>query len=162
MDDHDLSIDTYEQIDELGITTAQNITNLNTNLTDENNILSTKIDNLEIEKIMRIMKTLISIDTSIPPGNTYRQYIDAISPYFKNLGYNLEEVIVPEELIKQIPYPLEGIRINLVATKDFKQDKDISFYGHMDVVPAPEDGKEKWHFHHFEATMIDNVKSYGR
>jgi len=121
-----------------------------------------EVDNLEIEKIMDIMKTLISIDTSIPPGNTYRQYIDAISPYFKDLGYNLEEVTVPEELIKQIPYPLEGIRINLVATKDFKQDKDISFYGHMDVVPAPEEGEEKWSFPPFEATMIESGKIYGR
>jgi succinyl-diaminopimelate desuccinylase len=121
-----------------------------------------EVDSLEEEKIMDIMKKLISIDTSIPPGNAYRQYVDVISPYFKNLGYKLEEVIVPEELVMQIPYPLEGIRINLVATKNFKQDKDISFYGHMDVVPAPEDGEEKWSFPPFEATMIEDGKIYGR
>jgi succinyl-diaminopimelate desuccinylase len=121
-----------------------------------------EVESLKTKEIMGIMKTLIGIDTSIPPGNTYRQYIDAISPYFKNLRFDLEEVVVPEELVRQIPYPLEGPRINLVATKDYKQDKDISFYGHMDVVPAPEDGKEKWNFPPFEATITEDGKIYGR
>lgn len=95
------------------------------------------VDNLDREKVMEIMKTLINIDALNPPGNTYREYVDAISTYFRDLGHNLEEIIVPEELIKDIPFPLEGPRINLVATKNFGQEKFISFYGHMDVAPAP-------------------------
>ena len=121
-----------------------------------------EVDNLDSEKIMNIMRTLIRIDTTVPPANTYREYVDTISPYFKELGYSLEEVIVPEELVKEIPYPLEGPRINLVATKNYGQDKDVSFYGHMDVVPAPNEGEKKWRLPPFEATMIKSGKIYGR
>lgn len=120
------------------------------------------IDKLDREEVMSLMKPLISIDTSIPPANTYREYVDTISPFFKELGYSLEEVIVPEELVKKIPLPLEGPRINLVATKDFGSETYITFYGHMDVVPAPMDGKDKWRFPPFEATMIKSGKIYGR
>lgn len=121
-----------------------------------------EVDNLDSEKIMDIMRTLISIDTTVPPANTYREYVDTISPYFKELGYSLEEVIVPEELVKQIPLPLEGPRINLVATKNYGKEEFVSFYGHMDVVPAPTDGQDKWRFPPFEATMIKSGKIYGR
>ncbi|MFX0056742.1 MAG: M20 family metallopeptidase [Candidatus Hodarchaeota archaeon] len=121
-----------------------------------------EVDNLSREEIMEVIQTMINIDTSVPPANTYREYIDAISPYFKALGYLLEEIIVPEELIKQIPYQLEGPRINLVATKNYNQSKDITFYGHMDVVPAPDDGEQKWRFPPFKATMIKSGKIYGR
>lgn len=120
------------------------------------------VDNLDREEVMSLMKSLIKIDTSIPPANTYRKYVNTISPFFKDLGYSLEEVIVPEELVKQIPLPLEGPRINLVATKDFAQKTYVTFYGHMDVVPAPMDGKDKWRFPPFEATMIKSGKIYGR
>lgn len=120
------------------------------------------VDNLGREKVMSVMRTFINIDTTVPPGNGYRQYVDALTPFFRNLGYSLEEVVVPEELVKQIPYHLEGPRINLVATKSFGQDKDVSFYGHMDVVPAPNDGEKKWRFPPFEATMIGSGKIYGR
>jgi succinyl-diaminopimelate desuccinylase len=121
-----------------------------------------EVDNLERDHIMEIMKNLIEIDTTVPPGNTYREYVDTISPYFKNLDFSLEEVIVPEDLVKQTPEPLVGPRINLIVTKNYNQDKDITFYGHMDVVPAPNDGEEKWHFPPFEATMIKSGKIYGR
>jgi len=120
------------------------------------------VDNLDREKVMSVMRTFINIDTSVPPGNAYRQYVDALIPFFRNLSYLLEEVVVPEELVKQIPYPLEGPRVNLVATKNFGRDKDVSFYGHMDVVPAPNDGEKKWRFPPFEATMINSGKIYGR
>lgn len=111
---------------------------------------------------MEIMKKLIKIDTSVPPGNTYREYVDVISPYFIELDFTLEEIIIPEKLIQQIPYPLKGPRINLVATKDYNQEKWITFYGHMDVVPALIEGKRKWRFPPFEATLVKSGKIYGR
>jgi succinyl-diaminopimelate desuccinylase len=121
-----------------------------------------EVDGLDKKKIMDILKRLIKVDTSVPPGNTYRDYIDVISPYFKDLGFDLEEVTVPEELLKEFTEYVEGPRINLVATKDYSQEKDITFYGHMDVVPAPSEGEEKWRFPPFEATMIKSGKIYGR
>ncbi|MGQ4874092.1 MAG: M20 family metallopeptidase [Promethearchaeia archaeon] len=122
-----------------------------------------EVDNLSAEKVMKIMKKVIGVKTVVPPGNNYREIVDVIKPYFKALNYELEEVIVPENLIKQIPYPLEGPRINLVATKTFENVKDwVSFYAHLDVVPAPNEGKKKWRFDPFEATMIKSGKIYGR
>lgn len=121
-----------------------------------------EVEKLDPEKFMSILKKLIGIKTVVPPANNYREYVDAISPYFKDLGFSLEEVVIPGELVKQILLPLEGPRINLVATKEYGQKDYVSFYGHMDVVPAPTEGEEKWRFPPFEATMIKSGKIYGR
>ncbi len=121
-----------------------------------------EIDNLSPEKVMDVMSTLININTTHPPGKTYREYVTAISPFFRDLGYKLEEVTVPEErYIKREP-GLVGSRINLVGVKNYGQDKEVSFYGHMDVVPAPLEGRQKWRFPPFQATMIKSGKIYGR
>ena len=120
-----------------------------------------RIDEIDRDKVMEIMRALINISTVTPPGNNYREYVDVISKYFKKLDYELEEVVQPEELIDQIPYHLEGPRINLIATKDLENNKEITFYGHMDVVPASEE-EDKWRFPPFEATMIKSGKIYGR
>ena len=121
-----------------------------------------EVDNIDSEKIMDLMRTVININTTLPPGKNYREFVDAVKPYFENLGYGTEEVVVPEELIRDDPLGLEGPRINLVATKDFGQHNDISFYAHMDVVPAPKDGNKKWRFDPFEATLIKGGKIFGR
>jgi succinyl-diaminopimelate desuccinylase len=120
------------------------------------------VDDLSPDRIMSVMKALINIDTTVPPANTYREYVNALKPFFSDLGYIITEVQLPEDLVKEIPYELEGPRINLVASKDFGQKKDVSFYGHMDVVPAPNEGEQKWRFPPFEVTMIKSGKIYGR
>jgi len=120
------------------------------------------VESLDLDCIMELMRTLIRIDTSVPPGNSYREYVDAISPYFRELGFSLKEIIVPEEIIKQIPYPLNGSRINLVATKYYNQEAFITFYGHMDVVPAINKGDKKWRHPPFEATLTKSGRIYGR
>ena len=121
-----------------------------------------EVEKLSRDKVMDIMTKLIGVDTTVPPGNTYRKYVDLISPYFRDMGYELKEVVMPEELVKQIPYPLEGQRVNLVATKDYGQKSYVCFYGHMDVVPAPNDGEKKWKFPPFEATLTKAGKIFGR
>ena len=126
------------------------------------NSIFEEVDNLERTHIMEIMKALIGVDTTVPPGNTYSEYVDIILPYFKKLGFSSEKVVVPENLISEIPEPLEGPRVNLVSIKNYGQEKDVTFYGHMDVVPAPNDGEKKWRFPPFEATMIKSGKIYGR
>ncbi len=128
----------------------------------ENEKIFNEVDNLNTETIMKLMRDLIGVKTVVPPGDNYREYVDVLIPYFKKLGYSLEEVLVPEELIAQIPYNLKGPRINLVATKIYGAGKDITFYGHMDVVPVPDEGAKKWRFSPFEATMIKSGKIYGR
>ncbi len=121
-----------------------------------------EVDDISADKVMELMRTVINIDTTVPPCNTYPQLVKAVKPYFEKLGFRLEEVVQPDELVKQMPHPLEGPRVNLVATKDYKQKSHITFYAHMDVVPAPNEGKEKWRFPPFEATMIKSGKIYGR
>lgn len=121
-----------------------------------------EVDNLNIEEVMSIIKSLINIKTIVPPGDNYQEYVDVISPYFEALGYSLEEVTVPNELVQEIPHDLKGPRVNLIAKKDFGQDKDVTFYGHMDVVPAPTKGVEKWRFPPFEANYLEDGKIYGR
>lgn len=121
-----------------------------------------EVDKLNIEEVMSIIKRLINIKTVVPPGDNYQEYVDVISPYFEALGYSLEEVTVPNKLIQEIPHDLRGPRVNLIAKKDFGQDKDVTFYGHMDVVPAPTEGVEEWRFPPFEAKYLENGKIYGR
>jgi succinyl-diaminopimelate desuccinylase len=129
---------------------------------DELELIFREVDNLNKEDIMNLIRSLINVKTIVPPGDNYREYIDVISPYFEVLGYSLEEVIVPNELIKEIPLDLKGPRVNLIAKKDFGQENEVTFYGHMDVVPAPTEGIQKWRFPPFEATMIKSGKIYGR
>jgi len=113
-----------------------------------------EVDRIDDEKIVAFMQTLIQIDTSVPPGNNYREYVNVVSKYFKALNYELKEVIIPEDLVRQIPSPLEGPRINLIAYKDYSQQEWINFYGHMDVVPA-----EGWDAF---SPRFENGKVYGR
>jgi len=121
-----------------------------------------EVDNLSKKKVMELMSTLINIDTSVPPGKNYREYVNSVIPYFKDLEYELTEVTLPEDLIEQIPFPLEGPRVNLVAKKNYNQEKEVTFYSHIDVVPVPEEDIENWRFPPFEATMVKSGKIFGR
>lgn len=120
-----------------------------------------KIENLDEieEKFVTILKELISIDTSVPPGRNYDTFIEILIPYLKKLGFSIEKVVVPKELVKEIPLPLEGERVNLVAYKDNGKEKDINFYAHMDVVPVE---RENWKYHPFTVTVRKSGKIYGR
>jgi len=121
-----------------------------------------EVDNLDSDTILNVLDDLISIKTVVPPANNYREYVNMIKPYFQQLGFENTEIVQPEDLVEQIPYPLAGPRINLVSQKDFENDEWVTFYGHMDVVPAPTEEKQKWRFDPFKATMIKSGKIYGR
>jgi len=41
-----------------------------------------EVDNLEKEHVMEIMRALVGVNTSNPPGNAYREFVDVISPYY--------------------------------------------------------------------------------
>lgn len=125
-------------------------------------VIYEEITRLSRDRVMDLMSTLVNIDTTHPPGSAYKEYVQAISPYFKELGYDLEEVIVPEKRIKNLSNEMKGPRVNLVATRNHGQDKDVSFYGHMDVVPATNEGQQKWRYPPFKATMIKSGKIFGR
>ncbi|MEJ2250199.1 MAG: ArgE/DapE family deacylase [Candidatus Lokiarchaeota archaeon] len=125
--------------------------------------INREIDNIDEDEVMDLMKKVISINTTIPPGKNYDKLVNLLEPYFQTMGYLTEKVEVPDNLVNEIPYNLEGSRINLVATKKFGNNENyVSFYGHMDVVPAPNEGNQKWRFDPFIATMIKSGKIYGR
>ncbi|MFX0134801.1 MAG: M20 family metallopeptidase [Candidatus Hodarchaeota archaeon] len=119
-----------------------------------------EVDKIEDAKVISLMNELISINTSVPPGKNYDIFVDTLVPYFKNLGFSLEKVIVPPSKIKEIPLPLEGERVNLVAYKDLGKNKDLNFYAHMDVVPIEDE--KKWKHNPFSATITKRGKIYGR
>jgi succinyl-diaminopimelate desuccinylase len=106
--------------------------------------------------ITDILQKIIRVDTSVPPGENYEKLVDIVEPDFKKFGYETERVIVPDEKVKQMPWPLSGERVNLVAT--MKSDKpEVSAYAHMDVVPID----EPWSQDPFGGEVIDG-KLYGR
>ena len=126
----------------------------------ENDKIFEEVDKIDEKRIVSIMNELISINTSVPPGKNYDKFVNTLVPYFKNLGFSLEKVIVPPSKIKEIPLPLEGERVNLVAFKDLGKSQDINFYSHMDVVPVEDE--KKWKHNPFSATVTKRGKIYGR
>ena len=109
------------------------------------------------DRIINLLRDLIKIPTVVPPGDNYADLVDFVEPLFKNLGFTTERVIVPDEHIKAIPYPLEGPRINLVATREHGKKEAVTIYAHMDVVPI----EEPWTKDPFAGT-VENGKLYGR
>jgi succinyl-diaminopimelate desuccinylase len=80
---------------------------------------------------VKILKDLISIDTSVPPGNNYREAILYLEPLFGELGFETARIEVP-------PNEAEGRenRVNLVCHRKNTGAARLIFYAHIDVVPA--------------------------
>jgi len=100
-------------------------------------------------KYIEVLKDLISIDTSIPPGLNYDKAIDYLEPLFKGLGFVTQRVAIPAEHAEG----REG-RVNLICHRREKGKPRLIFYGHIDVVPA-----EGWDA--FKPRVV-NGKMYGR
>jgi succinyl-diaminopimelate desuccinylase len=101
-------------------------------------------------------KTVIGVDTSVPPADNYEDLLDKVEPEFKRLGFETERVVIPESEYSHIPLPLKGPRTNLVATRSYGKEP-VTIYAHMDVVPV----EEKWTEDPFGAEVKDG-KIYGR
>lgn len=110
----------------------------------------------ELEAV-KILRKLISINTCVPPGKNYDKFVDLIEPKFRELGFKTERVLVPEEKIKKIPMPLEGSRVNLVASREVGKET-ITLYAHMDTVPIDE---EEWTVDPFSGVVREG-RIYGR
>ncbi|MEZ4521692.1 MAG: M20/M25/M40 family metallo-hydrolase [Thermomicrobiales bacterium] len=104
-------------------------------------------------------KDVIAVDTSVPPGLNYDRFVDIVEPKFQALGFETERVVIPQEHIDKIPLPLEGPRVNLVATRTSPKSngEKVTIYAHMDVVPI----EEGWTHEPFAATVEDG-KIFGR
>jgi len=100
-------------------------------------------------KYIEVLKDLISIDTSVPPGLNYGKATDYLEPLFKDLGFATQRVTIPAEHAEG----REG-RVNLICHRWEKDRPRLVFYGHIDVVPA-----EGWDA--FKPRVV-NGKMYGR
>src|SRR6476469_5191059 len=102
------------------------------------------------EQLLADYQAVIGVDTSVPPGRNYDTLVDILEPRFQRLGFQTERVVIPDELLANIPLPLEGPRVNLVATRASGAGKaPVTIYAHMDVVPI----EEGWTHPSFAATL---------
>ncbi len=87
------------------------------------------------EYLVEMLRRMIRIDTSIPPGENYPKFHDLVEPEFRKFGCRTQRVVVPEDKERMALKKLSGSRENLVAS--LKNDKrKLSVYAHIDVVPA--------------------------
>jgi succinyl-diaminopimelate desuccinylase len=82
-------------------------------------------------KYVEVLKDLISIDTTVPPGLNYGRAIAYLEPLFKESGFDTKRLTIPVEHAEG----REG-RVNLVCHRREKGKPRLVFYGHIDVVPA--------------------------
>jgi len=107
--------------------------------------------------LLERLRRIIAINTTVPPGRTYREMVDAVEPEFQRLGCRTERVVMPEATWRAIPLPLEGERVNLVATLPASGKPPLTVYTHMDVVPVDSGWtKDPW-----GAELVDG-RVYGR
>ena len=100
-------------------------------------------------KYVEVLKDLISIDTTVPPGLNYDKAIDYLMPLFKESGFDTHRVIIPAEYAEG-----RERRVNLVCHRREKNKPRLIFYAHIDVVPA-----EGWDAF---KPRVENGKAYGR
>lgn len=108
------------------------------------------------KELERMLVDIIGIDTTVPPGNNYPEFVDYFEPLFEDVGLRCERVVVPEERWRKISLPLEGERVNLVASASSGKPP-LSIYAHMDVVPAG----TGWTVEPFAGVVKDGIV-YGR
>jgi len=106
--------------------------------------------------IVDLLKRIIAVDTTVPPGENYARLIDIVEPEFKKFNFDTRRVVVPPEKVARIPFELSGPRCNLVASLGNGKPK-ASAYAHMDVVPID----EPWTVDPF-AGVVKDGKLYGR
>jgi len=111
------------------------------------------------QKMLGALRDLVSFDTVAPPGNNYHEIVDYLVPIFKDLGFETEKVVMPEDVFDQRcgAQGLAGDRVNLRARLDAGAEKTLVIYTHLDVVPAG-DG---WSSDPFDLDIRDG-RVYGR
>jgi len=100
-------------------------------------------------KYVEVLKELIAIDTTVPPGLNYDKAIAYLEPLFKKSGFDTKRLLIPVEHAEG----REG-RVNLVCHRREKGKPRLIFYAHIDVVPA-----EGWDAF---KPRVENGRLYGR
>jgi succinyl-diaminopimelate desuccinylase len=108
------------------------------------------------DKLIERLRAVIGIDNSVPPGENYDTFLDLMEPVFQSYGLTTTRVTVPQEKVAEIPLPLSGERVNLVARSN-NGKPPLSVYAHMDTVPI----EEGWDYDPFAGEIADG-RIYGR
>jgi succinyl-diaminopimelate desuccinylase len=98
---------------------------------------------------LEILKDIISIDTTVPPGRNYVQAIRYLEPLFKGVGFNTQVIKIPAANAEG----REG-RVNLICDRKNEGKPRLVFYAHIDVVPA-----QGWDAF---TPRVENGKVFGR
>jgi succinyl-diaminopimelate desuccinylase len=96
-----------------------------------------------------ILKDLISVDTTVPPGNNYAKVISYLQPLFNQAGFETEIINIPPDQAEG----REG-RVNLICHRREIGKPRLIFYAHIDVVPA--------HGWNAFKPVVDKEKIFGR
>jgi succinyl-diaminopimelate desuccinylase len=80
---------------------------------------------------VQILSDLISIDTSMPPGDNYERIVDYLDPLFTGVGFETQKILIPPEEAEGRPE-----RYNLLCHRRNPGKPRLIFYAHIDVVPA--------------------------
>ncbi|HVM72006.1 MAG TPA: ArgE/DapE family deacylase [Anaerolineales bacterium] len=103
------------------------------------------------------LQGILKVPTVTPPGSNYTELVDYLEPRFQAIGFETRRVVVPQELIAKVPLPMEGPRVNLVASWVTGKPEAVTIYSHMDVVPPG----EGWTHDPYGGEVVDG-KVYGR
>ncbi len=80
---------------------------------------------------LQILKTLVAMDTSVPPGNNYKEALDYLEPIFKGCGFQTQQIEIPTDQAEG-----RAERVNLICRRTNPGRPRLIFYAHIDVVPA--------------------------
>ena len=111
----------------------------------------------KLDRTLERMRRIIGVNTVVPPGENYEALVAYLEPQFQAAGFETRRVVVPPEKVAQIPLPLSGPRVNLVASRPSGRPEAVTIYAHMDVVPV----EEGWRHDPFGAA-VDEGRIFGR
>ena len=80
---------------------------------------------------IQVLKDLISIDTTVPPGKNYGKVVNYLAPLFNQTGFQTQIIDIPADQAEG----REG-RVNLICHRREPGKPRLIFYAHIDVVPA--------------------------
>lgn len=94
---------------------------------------------IDESKIELILRPLIQVDTTNPPGRNYRKIVEIIEHQLLPTGCSIKKVKTPKARIKGLSKVVEGVdgeRVNLIAHMRKGKGKTLLLNAHVDVVPA--------------------------
>lgn len=110
---------------------------------------------------VELLRKLVRIDTSVPPGINYEEIAQVTGDYMKRIGGRVTLFQAPQKYLERsgahlFDPPLQGPRINAIGKFGNSAGKTLLFNAHLDTVPIG----QGWTKNPFGET--DDVTFYGR